>query len=209
MLKGIYAISDTILTPKEKLEQSLNAAIKGGIALFQLRDKESKDEEIAKLCEKLERICRDYNVVFVLNDRVELAIGLSTQALHIGKKDDDTPYSLEELCQIRSKYRGILGVSCYGDLKLAEVAKKAGADYVAFGSCFASVTKPQAKKIDLKLFEVFNTIPHSLPSCAIGGINAGNIGLLKHAQMVACVSGIWVGDIQQNIQRLIKNWQST
>ena len=58
MLKGIYAISDTLLTPKDKLEQSLQAAIQGGIALFQLRDKESCDEEIAELCPKLERICK-------------------------------------------------------------------------------------------------------------------------------------------------------
>lgn len=85
MLKGIYAISDTLLTPKDKLEQSLQAAIQGGIALFQLRDKESCDEEIAELCPKLERICKDSNVVFVLNDRVELAINLKVEALHIGK----------------------------------------------------------------------------------------------------------------------------
>lgn len=203
MLRGIYAISDTTLTPKNRLEQSLQAAIKGGIALFQLRDKESSDEEIATLCHQLGRICQESNVVFVLNDRVELAIQLNVQALHIGKKENDMPYSLEELCQIRSCYRGILGVSCYGDLKLAEAAKEAKADYVAFGACFPSSTKPQAQRIDIKIFESFN----ATPTCAIGGINVKNIGLLKHAQMVACVRSIWLGDIEQNVQRLIQNWQ--
>ncbi|WP_304421957.1 thiamine phosphate synthase, partial [Helicobacter rodentium] len=77
MLRGIYAISDTTLTPKDKLEQSLQAAIKGGIALFQLRDKESSDEEIATLCHQLGQICQESNVIFVLNDRVELAIQLN------------------------------------------------------------------------------------------------------------------------------------
>ncbi|MBD5164930.1 thiamine phosphate synthase [Helicobacter sp.] len=208
MLRGIYAISDTSLTPKQTLKQSLQAAICGGIGLFQLRDKESSDEEIAALCGSLEQLCKANNVVFVLNDRVELAIRLKVQALHIGKKDDDTPYSLEELKHIRTHYHGILGVSCYGSLELAKSAKEAGADYVAFGACFCSPTKPQAKRIDLNLFECFNALEDSIPTCAIGGINAENIAQLKNAQMVACISSIWQGDIQQNIKNLIKNWHS-
>lgn len=206
MLRGIYAISDTTLTPKHTLKQALQEAIQGGIKLFQLRDKESSDEEIAELCGGLEQLCKANNVVFVLNDRVELAIRLRIQALHIGKKDDDTPYSLEELKRIRTHYHGILGVSCYGSLKLAKSAKEAGADYVAFGACFGSPTKPQAKRIDLSLFECFNALEDSLPTCAIGGINAENIAQLKNAQMVACISSIWRGDIGQNIRNLIKNW---
>lgn len=206
MLKGIYAISDTLLTPKDKLEQSLQAAIKGGITLFQLRDKESRDEQVAELCPKLEQICKDSNVVFVLNDRVELAINLKVGALHIGKKADDTPYTLEELRQIRADYRGILGVSCYGSLELAKAATEAGADYVAFGACFCSPTKPQAKRIDLNLFKQFSMLSDSVPTCAIGGINAQNIAQLKEAQMVACISSIWRGNIVQNVQNLIKNW---
>lgn len=206
MLKGIYAISDTLLTPKDKLEQSLQAAIKGGITLFQLRDKESRDEQVAELCSKLEQICKDSNVVFVLNDRVELAINLKVGALHIGKKADDTPYTLEELRQIRADYRGILGVSCYGSLELAKAATEAGADYVAFGACFCSPTKPQAKRIDLNLFKQFSMLSDSVPTCAIGGINAQNIAQLREAQIVACISSIWRGNIVQNVQNLIKNW---
>ena len=206
MLKGIYAISDTLLTPKDKLEQSLQAAIKGGIALFQLRDKESCDEQVAELCPKLEQICKDSTVVFVLNDRVELAINLKVGALHIGKKADDTPYTLEELRQIRADYRGILGVSCYGSLELAKAATEAGADYVAFGACFCSPTKPQAKRIDLNLFKQFSMLSDSVPTCAIGGINAQNIAQLREAQIVACISSIWRGNIVQNVQNLIKNW---
>lgn len=206
MLKGIYAISDTLLTPKDKLEQSLQAAIKGGITLFQLRDKESRDEQVAELCPKLEQICKDSNVVFVLNDRVELAINLKVGALHIGKKADDTPYTLEELRQIRADYRGILGVSCYGSLELAKAATEAGADYVAFGACFCSPTKPQAKRIDLNLFKQFSMLSDSVPTCAIGGINAQNIAQLREAQIVACISSIWRGNIVQNVQNLIKNW---
>ncbi|MDE5926020.1 MAG: thiamine phosphate synthase, partial [Helicobacter sp.] len=168
--------------------------------------KESRDEQVAELCPKLEQICKDSNVVFVLNDRVELAINLKVGALHIGKKADDTPYTLEELGQIRADYRGILGVSCYGSLELAKAATEAGADYVAFGACFCSPTKPQAKRIDLNLFKQFSMLSDSVPTCAIGGINAQNIAQLKEAQIAACISSIWRGNIVQNVQNLIKNW---
>lgn len=207
MLKGIYAISDTRLTPKNTIEQSLQKAILGGIEIFQLRDKESGEEEIARLCQTLGQICKENCVLFVLNDKVELAIRLNVEALHIGKKPDDTPYTLEELRQIRAKYRGILGVSCYGSLELALNAKKAGADYVAFGACFSSPTKPKAKRIDLRLFENFSAMPNPIPTCAIGGINAENIAQLKSAQMVACISSIWQGNIEQNIKNLKANWR--
>ncbi len=178
MLRGIYAISDTSLTPKQTLKQSLQAAIQGGIKLFQLRDKESSDEEIVALCGSLEQLCKANNVVFVLNDRVELAIRLKVQALHIGKKDENTPYSLKELKHIRTHYHGILGVSCYGSLELAKNAKEAGADYVAFGACFCSPTKPQAEKINLNMIECFHRPEESIPACAIGGVNAEILGEL-------------------------------
>lgn len=108
--------------------------------------------------------------------------------------------------QIRSCYHGILGVSCYGSLELAKKAKKAGVDYVAFGACFDSPTKPQAQKINLNLFEIFNTMPNPIPACAIGGINIENIGQLKSAQMIACISSIWQGNIEQNIKNLRQAW---
>ncbi len=60
--------------------------------------------------------------------------------------------------------------------------------------------------MDLSLFKQFSMMSHSIPACAIGGINAQNIAQIKEAQMVACISGIWRGDIVQNVQNLIKNW---
>ena len=202
MLSGIYAISDTTLTPN--VTQALKTAIKGGITLFQLRDKTSTDATLAPICEILQRICQESGVTFVLNDRVELAKSLTIDALHIGKKDDIAPYSLRELEQVRKDYHGILGVSCYGDLNLAKNALQAGADYIAFGACFASRTKPNAKTIDLNIFHQAKEF--GIPLCAIGGINATNIHCLKEADMVACVRSIWEGDIIQNIKELKEKW---
>ncbi|WP_299547565.1 thiamine phosphate synthase [uncultured Helicobacter sp.] len=204
MLYGIYAISDTKLTPYPLLKDMLKQAIAGGITLFQLRDKNTPDSALKPLCLSLMEITQTHNIPFILNDRIELAISLQTQGLHIGKKQDDTPYSLKELQQIRAEFNGILGVSCYGDLNLAKNAKLANADYIAFGACFKSPTKPNAKIISLEIFTQARAL--NLPMCAIGGIQQDNIAKLKQAQMAACISSIWQGDIIKNAQQLLNNF---
>lgn len=201
MLYGIYAISDTNLTPYSTLTAMLEDAIEGGISLFQLRDKDTPDSTLESLCLPLMEICKARNVTFVLNDRISLAKAINAPALHIGKQEDDTPYSLDALKNIRSQFHGILGVSCYGDLNLAQNAKRAGADYIAFGSCFHSLTKPSAKTISLEIFAQAKTL--KLPMCAIGGIQKDNISQIQNIQMAACVRSIWEGNITKNVQDLL------
>ncbi len=206
-LQGIYAISDTELTPNASLQTMLKQAIQGGITLFQLRDKTTPKQELSLLCQKLAKICASHNIPFILNDHISLAISLQTQGLHVGKDENDKPYSPQQLRHIRAQFRGILGVSCYGDLELAHNAIEAGADYIAFGSCFASQTKPQAKTIDLEIFKHTRAFTE-IPLCAIGGINQQNISKLKDATMIACVRSIWSGDIVKNVQQLLRAWKS-
>lgn len=204
MLQGIYAISDEILTPYQEIFAMLQKAIEGGISIFQFRDKSHQDNQIESLVAELMDYCEQEQILFVLNDRIELAMKLQTKGLHIGKKQEVHPYSLEELYMIRKSYGGILGVSCYGDLQLAQNAKEIGADYIAFGSCFASPTKTQAKVISLDLFQKIQGIK----KCAIGGINQQNIHQLQNVDMVACISSIWKGDIIKNIDNLKRNWKN-
>ncbi|EES89321.1 thiamine phosphate synthase [Helicobacter canadensis] len=204
MLQGIYAISDEILTPYQEIFAMLQKAIEGGISIFQFRDKSHQDNQIESLVAELMDYCEQEQILFVLNDRIELAMKLQTKGLHIGKKQEVHPYSLEELYMIRKSYGGILGISCYGDLQLAQNAKEIGADYIAFGSCFASPTKTQAKVISLDLFQKIQGIK----KCAIGGINQQNIHQLQNVDMVACISSIWKGDIIKNIDNLKRNWKN-
>ncbi|MDD6055177.1 MAG: thiamine phosphate synthase [Helicobacteraceae bacterium] len=203
MLQGIYAISDELLTPQNRIKEMLKEAIKGGISLFQLRDKTTQDSSLLPLCAELMQICSDFKVTFILNDRIDLAIKLNAPGLHIGTKENGIPYSLNELKEIRKNFSGILGISCYGDISLAQSAQSIGADYIAFGSCFKSPTKQEAKTISLNLFK----IPLRIPKCAIGGITKENITSLKNAEMIACISSIWRGDIAQNIKDLKKAWK--
>lgn len=203
MLEGIYVISDEKLTPYQKIFEMLELAIRGGISIFQLRDKTHKDNEIKQLCIELMDYCGKNNVLFVLNDRVELACEIKSKGLHIGKKDEIESYSVQELRGIRKDFCGVLGISCYGDLQLAQNAKEMRADYIAFGACFASPTKTQAKVIPLDLFQKVTDIK----KCAIGGITPSNIHYLTKADMIACISSVWNGDIVQNIYNLKRNWK--
>ncbi len=203
MLNGVYAISDEILTPYKRLSVMLQEACDAGISCFQFRDKTHKDNAIKSLCEELQSQCQENGVIFILNDRVELAQTIGAEGLHIGKKEDENPYTQEELRGIRQDFKGILGVSCYGSLQLAHQAKMLKADYIAFGACFASKIKPNAKNIPLDLFGQIEGITR----CAIGGIDTQNVKRLENVEMVACISGIWVGDIRDNIHNIYKNWK--
>lgn len=124
--------------------------------------------------------------MFVLNDEIELAIELGVDGLHIGKSDYD------RFDEIRSRFGGIIGVSCYGDVERALEFQHRGADYAAFGSFFASPTKPDSiivpKSVISKAKEKLN-----IPVCAIGGINKSNIDeILEYKpDMIAMISGIW------------------
>lgn len=201
-LHGIYAISDEKLTPYSSIkEQLLNAC--NDIVCFQLRDKSNDDLFLESWCVELGDICASFGVNFIVNDRVELAIKMKSSGLHVGMKDNEELYSLDDLKCIRDRFHGILGVSCYGDINLAFKAKSIGADYVAFGSCFKSKTKQNAQQINL---DIFNQIK-GVNTCAIGGICANNAGMLKKASMIAAISYIWNGDIKENLRKLRNSWK--
>ena len=104
-----------------------------------------------------------------------------------------------------------VGVSCYNDISLAINAAKNGASYVAFGSVFASPTKPNAPKCGLNVVKEAKQILN-LPVCVIGGINETNIGSLSYANpdLIAVISAIYKdGNIKENIknlQKIVKNF---
>jgi len=157
-LRGLYAI-----TPEGPgLTQKVRDALEGGIALLQYRSRQ-RDVSQAK---ELARLARGHGVPFIVNDDVELALEVGADGAHLGREDG-------ELRSARKKLAGkILGASCYDRLELAREAVAAGADYVAFGSVFASPTKPQAPRAALSLFGQARTL--GVPLAAIGGITLAN-----------------------------------
>lgn len=197
LLKGVYAITDEILTPKEIILEQVEKALEGGIALLQFRDKTATDDEIETLTIHLLHLCRLHNVPFVMDDRPSLAQKIGADGLHIGK--DDMP--LKEARSIFTK--GFIGVSCYGSVRKALEAQEEGADYVAFGSFFPSPTKPHSGIISMSVLAKAKEAL-AIPICAIGGINVTNIHEVAvfKPDMFSVVSAIWEGNIHRNIKQL-------
>ena len=174
-LRGLYAI-----TPEEPaLVDKVRAALDGGIALLQYRRKRGDLHEAREIA----ALARRYGVPLIVNDDVELALELGAQGVHLGRDDGD-------LGVARRRLPGrILGASCYNDAELARRAIGAGADYVAFGSVFASPTKPAAVRAPLALFATALEVP----LCAIGGITVHNAPqvLEAGADLLAVVSDLF------------------
>lgn len=188
-LKGLYVITDDLLTPPSTLIEQVRSSLEGGAKIIQLRDKKGSLEEIKETVLKLEELCKKYNAIFVLNDKVELAIELGLGGLHIGKSDH------HRVKEIREKFSGYLGVSCYSNIELAKEMQTIGADYVAFGSFYTSPTKPKANIVNLNILTQARE-ELSVPVCAIGGLSRENITeVMEHKpDMISLVSDIWTSE---------------
>ncbi|WP_104760579.1 thiamine phosphate synthase [Helicobacter cetorum] len=185
-LYGIYAISDESLTPYTTLIAQLKSAIKGGIKIFQLRDKHNSDAKLLPIVQELNALCKQHNVAFFLNDRLELAIKAQVFGVHLGKED-------ATILQAKKYFKGKIGISCYNSLEEAQKMQDLGASYVAFGACFNSPSKPLAPIIDLNLLKNARE-SLKIPICAIGGITLSLLKThhsLKYAHMLAFISDLW------------------
>jgi thiamine-phosphate pyrophosphorylase len=162
-LRGLYAITPETPDLVDKVRQALD----GGVALLQYRRKRRDLEEARAVA----ALARRHRVPLIVNDDVELALERGADGVHLGRDDGD-------LGAARRRLPGrILGASCYNDAELARRAIDAGADYVAFGSVFASPTKPAAVRAPLALFAT----ELEVPLCAIGGITLENAPRLLEA----------------------------
>jgi thiamine-phosphate pyrophosphorylase len=174
-LRGLYAITPDGADIAGKVRQALD----GGIALLQYRRKATASAAEAK---ELLSLARRKGVPFIVNDDVELALEIGADGVHLGRDDGDLP-------SIRKRMKGkLVGASCYDRPELARAAVAAGADYVAFGSVFASPTKPGAVRAPLSLFK-----DHQVPLCAIGGITLQNAPqvIAAGADMVAVITDLF------------------
>ncbi|CAA6802183.1 MAG: Thiamin-phosphate pyrophosphorylase (EC [uncultured Sulfurovum sp.] len=199
-LDGIYIISDDRLTPQQTIIKQITQALKGGANIVQLRNKKGSLQEIKALSISIQKLCHEYKALFVLNDKIELAIELKVDGLHIGKSD------YHRFDEIRQNFKGIIGVSCYNSIEMALEFEVKGADYVAFGSFFTSPTKPDSNVIALTILQEAKE-KLNIPICAIGGINLANANQVMRYKpdMVAVISDIWSSnDIKQQATNYTK-----
>jgi len=188
-LRGLYVITDNKLTPNEDILQKVELSLKGGAKIVQLRDKKNSYEQVKQIAIKIQDLAKKYDALFVLNDDVDLACEIECDGLHIGKSD----YINFE--QIRKNFKGIIGVSCYGDINNGKFFEDLGADYVAFGSFFSSPTKPDSNIVPLTTINKAKK-QLNIPVCAIGGINKQNISKVmdQKPDMISLISDIWSSD---------------
>ncbi|RAX57521.1 hypothetical protein CCZ01_05940 [Helicobacter monodelphidis] len=206
-LHGLYGISDETLSPYEHLPKMLQEAILGGLRIFQLRDKCHSDQEIQPIALELMHICKKSGVQFILNDRYALAKELGC-GVHLGKEEWEN-WKLDSKKRSKElRFLECVGISCYDSLEYAKEAKALGADYVAFGSCFESPTKPLARCLNLDIFLEARNL--EIPVCAIGGITPLNAHQLKNIEMIAVISSLWNNNLtRMNAQNLLKAWNGT
>lgn len=196
----LYAVTDRAFEKKQTLYEQVNSAIKGGITMLQLREKELSEAEFLKEAEKIKPLCRANDIPFIINDDVDVAVKCGADGVHIGQND----MAAEKVRQIIGDDM-ILGVSAQTP-EQAVKAEEAGADYLGVGAVFPTSTKSDALSVSYEtLKEICAAV--SIPVVAIGGICAENIKELSGSGIdgVALVSAIFgAEDIERECEILKK-----
>lgn len=189
MIGGLYAITPECADTAALLLR-VQQALEGGARLVQYRNKEGDAALRHEQASELLALCRRFRVPLIINDDLRLADLTGADGVHLGK--DDGGVRQARLILGPEK---IIGVSCYNDLQLALEAQSQGADYAAFGSFFASPTKPGAVVAPLALLREAKQRLR-IPLVAIGGISADNAGTLIEAgaDAVAVISALFDSD---------------
>lgn len=197
MISGLYAV-----TPDEQdtalLLAKVVAALQGGISVLQYRNKLANHKLKTQQARAILPLCRQYQVPFIINDSIKLCLTLDADGVHLGGDDGDLIAA-----RARLGANKILGASCYNRFDLALSAQQAGADYVAFGACFASSTKPNAPLACLDLFKQATT-QLTIPSVAIGGVTLenANLAIAAGANAIAVINAIFnASDIKLTTQQ--------
>ena len=194
----LYAVTDSAWVGEKTLYQQIEDALKGGVTIVQLREKNLDDDAFVKEAIEVKKLCHRYNVPLIINDNVSVALKSGADGVHVGV--EDTPVS--EIRKIVPK-DFIIGATCK-TVEQAKIAENSGADYMGVGAVFPSSTKENALRITTEqLKEICSSV--SIPAVAIGGITAENVMEIKGGGIagIAVVSAIFSAhNIQKATQEL-------
>lgn len=195
-VSGLYAITPDA-TGLNDIEAGVAACLMGGAQVVQYRNKLT-DAPHLQIALGISALCRQYRAIFIINDDIELALATAADGVHLGKNDGDIASARRQLGADK-----IIGVSCYNSLQRALEAEQQGADYVAFGSMFASNTKPQAPRATLELLaEAKQRL--QIPIVAIGGITLQNAASVAAAgaDAIAVINAVFAApDVGRTAQQ--------
>ena len=185
----LYAVTDRTWLDGRTLYDDVEKALKGGVTLLQLREKNMSTDDFINSAKEIKSLCEKYNIPLIINDNVDVAKAVNADGVHIGQNDMPT----HEARKILGKNK-IIGVTAK-TVEQAQKAEKDGADYLGSGAIFATTTKGDAKKMDMQTLKSI-TSSVNIPVVAIGGIDGDNVLQLKGTGIVgaAVVSGIFAQD---------------
>ena len=170
-MKKLYLVTNSDKYSEEEFLKRIEDAIKGGVDILQLREKEKTDLEILNLGKKVKKICDEYNIPMLIDDKPHLAWALRC-GLHVGA--DDMPISL---CRKLLGEKALIGATA----KSVESAKKAqedGANYLGVGAIFETKTHVKTKRTSVETFKKIKEAV-DIDVYAIGGLNIENVEILK------------------------------
>ena len=171
----------------DRLARALDA---GPAAAFQFRVKGIDQHEAAALADPLQRLCGDRDIAFIVNDSMALAKRIGADGVHLGQGDGD-PREARALLGATAQ----IGVTCHDSRHLAMEAGEAGANYVAFGAFYPTLTKEASHRAEASLLGWWSAV-FELPCVAIGGITPANARPLidAGADFLAISGAVWNGD---------------
>ena len=197
---SIYLVTDRSLMTTQNLETAVEQAILGGCTLVQLREKHLSSQDFFTLAKMVKAVTNHYHIPLIINDRVDIALAVNAEGLHIGQSD--LPACVARKLIGPDK---ILGVSA-SNLPEALAAQTDGADYLGIGAMFATGTKTDASYTSMEeLAQIRHALP--LPLVVIGGINKTTLPLFKNTGIdgIAVVSAILSQPDIQKATHCLKN----
>lgn len=185
-----------VTSPEPELLKIVESALKGGLALVQYRDKEGKDSDRLEKAHQLCQLCHRYNALFIVNDRVDLALAVEADGVHLGQHDAPVAFAREILGTHK-----IVGRSTTSKQELNKaIAERA--DYVGVGPFYETPTKPGKASVSAEYVEYVKA-KCPVPWFAIGGINLNNLNsiLTTGARRIAVVRGIMQAEQPTQVTR--------
>ncbi|MFH1647788.1 MAG: thiamine phosphate synthase [Chloroflexota bacterium] len=199
-LTGLYVIIDTAVLGGRSHTGATLQAIRGGAKVIQFRDKEGLKGKVMSIAGELKKLCEEHNVLFIVNDDLDIALAVDADGLHVGQ--DDLPVAVARRLLPIDK---ILGASVR-TVEEAEAAASDGADYLGVGAMYATPSKKEAGVVGPgRIRDIRQKV--DLPIVAIGGINKGNLGeVVREGAVAAAVISAVLGtaDIEAATRQLVK-----
>jgi thiamine-phosphate pyrophosphorylase len=200
---SLYLVTDRSYIGVRDLIVCVREAIEGGVSLVQLREKIAPSREFYEMAEKLKSLTSRYNVPLIINDRLDIALAIDADGLHLGQEDLPIAVARKHIGQDK-----IIGISV-SNVAEAIQAEKEGADYLGVGAMYATGTKIDAKLVSLAVLEKIKKAV-SIPVVAIGGIKKENAVRTMETGIdgISVVSAILAAqDIEQAARELKKSYQ--